>query len=190
MIDASSNPYLFSALLGVVHGVDPARGWLFVAFTYAHTKSIYRSALVFAAIGAAHAASMAAVVFPLVQLARDYSWLFGIAMVLLGLLSARGIHLATPSPNMGVLYVSAMAFAYGVLHGGGVALVPIICGVDVGAALAVHIYAMTMTMLTMAIVVYRLLGFVALRKIWLNYDLIWGALLVGLGTYLLAAHAL
>ena len=185
MIDVLSNPYLFSAFLGVIHGVDPARGWLFVAFTHAHTRSLGRTAAVFTAIAAAHAASMATVVLPLVRVARDYAWLFGIAMVLLGLLSAKGVHLATPSPRMGIPYVSALAFAYGIVHGGGIALAPIICGVNVGAALAVHVYAMASTMLLMAIIVYKFLGFVALRRIWLNYDLVWGTILVALGAYLL-----
>lgn len=199
---------------GVYHGVNPAMGW---PLAVANGLAARRDTAVFATLaplGVGHLCAMAVAVLPFALLAEYYRHSqsirvgAGIAVVAFGvyrLVDRRHPrYLARIRPTR----IAWWSFVMATVHGAGLMLVPVALGLcaaiparhdeglrpllGAGMAIAVgvtlvHTLAMLASGVVVAWVVYRFLGPMFIRHLWLNLDALWGASLVIAGCAGIAA---
>jgi hypothetical protein len=173
-----------AVLLGAFHGLNPAMGWLFAVFLALQRKSqrVLLTALLPITLG--HAVSVAAVALLLllaqstlpvgpVRLATALLLLgFGVYKLLTRLRHPRWVGL-----NIRYWELAWWSFLMATAHGSGLMLAPLVFGLP-GADLALglvtlHTLAMLVVMAGVAQLVYSRLGIAALRRYWINFDLLW-----------------
>ncbi|SCF01177.1 hypothetical protein GA0070216_10413 [Micromonospora matsumotoense] len=200
------------AALGAFHGLNPAMGWLFAVARGLQQRR--RTALLAALppIAAGHLASVA-VVAALVTATRSVTASTALTVtggaVLVGfglwrLLSQR--HFRWAGMRMSAAQVAGWSFLMSSAHGAGLMLLPVLladpppagghaghlAAASAGAlpglvAAGVHTLAMLGVALTVALVVYEVLGVGVLRRVWFNVDRLWAGVLVAAGVVTLAA---
>lgn len=204
--------WLTIVALGVYHGVNPGMGWLFAVSNgmQARRSSAVFGALPSIAMG--HFLAMAVVLLPLVIIEAylEHMTVVGAAAGLL--LVAFGVYKLVfrrhprVLAHVGPTHLVAWSFLSATAHGAGLMLVPVVLGMGEGAgggaahrhgaladiagggmsltlfAAAIHTLAMVLTGGAIAWLVYRYLGVGVLRRAWFNLDLLWGVLLVVVGT--------
>jgi hypothetical protein len=205
-----TEPWAWLALtgLGFFHGVNPAMGWLFAVALGLHRHSRRTVLLSLLPIAAGHAAAIALVLLAALALGLvlDHSVVGRVAAALLigwALWHAVRGHRQRLRVGMQTglaVWSCVMATA----HGAGLMLIPVlapIClsgtpaqalavtgSVPVGiVALGVHIGAMLTTIGLVSIAVYEWIGLAFLRSHWINFDLIWIAVLSFSGALLMLA---
>lgn len=184
------DPVLGAALFGAFHGLNPAMGWLFAVFLGLQRKSQRVVLLALAPIACGHAASVLAVA-ALVVLARSTLPVGPVRVATAALLLAFGAYkLLTLSRhprwvglNVGYRDLAWWSFLMATAHGSGLMLTPLLLGVANSEGtltlLAVHSASMVVVMAVVAVAVFHRLGVVALRRYWINFDVLWvGALLL------------
>ena len=185
------------ALAGVLHGINPAMGWLFALFFGLHRGGQRALWLALAAVGLGHllalalslvlllAASSTVPIGPLRIAAGAGALVLG-----LGRLLSWWRHPGWRGLNLGYGELVLWAAVMGLLHGGGLAFAPLVLGEGRGSLLdfghlvlptAVHGAAAMATMAACAVAVQRWLGLMALRRYWFNFDLAWGVALIVIG---------
>lgn len=183
--------------LGAFHGLNPAMGWLFAVargLQEGSRRVLWSSMLPlagghFLAVGAAIALAIAVgEVVPLDVL----KWPVGTGLVALGAFQlARHRHPRYRGFRVGVLGLAAWSFLMATIHGAGVMVVPLFLNpTDLGrATLAAGVHGIGYVVVTalLAGVFYEKIGVGALRKAWVNVDLVWATALVlgGVLTFLL-----
>jgi hypothetical protein len=202
--------FLTVALFGAYHGLNPGMGWLFalaLGLQQNKERAIWLS-LVPIALG--HAFSIALVAgailalqaFILLQTLQVLTALalmgFGTYKLFNWYRHPRWVGMRV-RPHELILWSFLMATA----HGAGLMVAPALlglfnrypvqngefatAGLDAGLGVAIHTLSMLLTMAAVAWIVYKKLGLMVLRKGWVNFDLIWAAALLLVGSISLAA---
>jgi hypothetical protein len=209
MTASTLSPWLAIAALGAYHGVNPAMGWLFAVALGLHrgSRAVVFLSLVPILIG--HALSIGIVLYAALALGlfvdgRDLYRAAG--AVLLGWAAWHAFfgHRRRVRVGMqtGLLGLGLWSLLMAVAHGAGLMLLPValpLCttgsagaeltsGGSFAAGLAVvlvHTSAMLAVTAAIAAAVYEWLGVEILRRAWLNFDLLWSAMLALSGAYML-----
>jgi hypothetical protein len=181
-----------AALLGAFHGVNPAMGWLFAVFLALQRKSgsVLLAALVPITLG--HAVSITAVALLLFLAQSTLSIRMvqvATALLILGFaiykLLTRLRHPRWVGLNIRYWELAWWSFLVATAHGSGLMLAPLIFGLPgADAALTlvtVHTLAMLVVMTGIAVLVYTRLGLAALRRYWINFDILWAVALLAIG---------
>lgn len=188
---------------GAYHGLNPAMGWLFALALGLQQKSeraIWQSLL---PITLGHAVSIvlvAALVLAAGQLVSTATLRF---MTAGGLLVFGIIKLFTyyrhprwVGMRVGMRDLFLWSFLMAVAHGAGLMVAPALLeilaagrqevsmtsGTGMLLAVGLHTLAMLSVMAVIAVIVYRKLGLKILRQTWINFDLIWAAALLVVGS--------
>lgn len=178
-----------SMLLGGFHGLNPAMGWLFAVFLAMQRRSTRTMLLALGPIAAGHAASVAAIAL-IILVARSTLPVMpvrlstALAVLLFGAykLLTLSRHPRWVGLNVGYADLAWWSFLMATAHGSGLMLAPLVLGVP-GSGEAVwllltHNLAMLAVMAAIALLVYLKLGVIALRRLWVNYDLLWAFFLL------------
>ncbi|HEX5465634.1 MAG TPA: hypothetical protein VFW92_03055 [Candidatus Limnocylindrales bacterium] len=202
----SPGPWAAVALLGAVHGLDPAMGWLFAVARglQEQDRRVVLRSLLPLALG--HELSLAIVVGPLI-LGSAFVAAGTLRLAAAGLLIgfgafrlARRRHPGWVGMRIGQRELVAWSFLMASAHGAGLMVMAPVLGMlppagdslvlqagpgqlllVAGAALLVHVTATVLVMGTIALVVFERLGLDFLRRAWLNLDEMWALALVGAG---------
>jgi hypothetical protein len=178
-----------SVLLGGFHGLNPAMGWLFAVFLALQRRSTRTLLLALGPIAAGHAASVAAIAL-IILVARSTLPVMpvrlstALVVLLFGTykLLTLSRHPRWVGLNVGYADLAWWSFLMATAHGSGLMLAPLILGAPGSAEtvwlLVAHNLAMLAVMAAMALLVYLKLGVMAVRRLWINYDLLWAACLV------------
>ena len=192
-------PWLALAGLGMFHGLNPAMGWLFAVALGLHRRSRKVVILALAPIALGHALSIwiVAAVIVALGLAVDLQvFRMAASVILLGAAAYHWLYGHRHRIRVGMTAGFAGLFAWSFLmasaHGAGLMLLPALlplCGspsaIGAGslwisaAAAGVHTLAMLLVTGGIALAVHGWLGLGLLRRGWINFDLIWGVMLVG-----------
>jgi|SRR5581483_9103135 len=195
-VDAS--PWLVAALLGAYHGLNPGMGWLFAVFLGLQRRSGRVLALSLVPITLGHAASVA-LIATVVVLAQSIVPLTPLRIVMaLALLGFGAYRLRNVSRhgrwvglNVGYRDLFWWSLLVATAHGSGLMLAPVLLQTADEATsvplVAVHMAAMLAVMAATAWVVYARLGVAVLKRIWINYDLLWAIGLLFAGAFALVA---
>jgi hypothetical protein len=186
-------------VLGAVHGINPAMGWLFavsLGLQAGNGRAVWR-ALIPLALGHALAIAVAVAAAALLGVVLPISWLRWVAAG--ALLSFGAFHLLRHRhPRFGGMCVGARdltvwSFLMASAHGAGLMVLPFVLGVTVQGAHAhaehatatagllatmLHTASYLLVAGTLAWIVYWKLGVRFLRSAWINLNLIWAAALV------------
>jgi hypothetical protein len=204
MPEASAGIWAWAALagLGSFHGFNPAMGWLFAV---ARGLQSGRRATVFGSlppIALGHMVSIAAVITS-VEVLREI-----VSMAVLQVLAASALigfgawrlargyrHRFRVGMVAGFGDLTLWSFLMATAHGAGLMLAPVLLLLPTGdglLALGTHTAAMFVVMGLTAWLVFDWVGLALLRRGWINLDLVWSGVLIGVGAFLLAtatAHA-
>jgi len=206
----SSFPWASLLLLGAVHGINPAMGWLFAVALGLHRRSRRIVLLSWIPIALGHAAAVALVLVAVLALGLVVdTWILSRAgaAILLGWAlwhAVRG-HRQRLRVGMqtGLAGLALWSFLMSSAHGAGLMLIPIMLPLCLAvpsgsisvtgslpiaiAALGVHTVAMLTTITVVSLIVYEWVGLAFLRSGWVNLDLIWIAALTSCGVLLMLA---
>ncbi len=195
--------------LGAFHGLNPAMGWLFAVALglYRRSRKVVLVSLIPIALG--HALAITVVVYAVIVLGMAinqdiFRVLAGLLLIAWGLYhSLRGHrHRLRIGLKTGLAGLGAWSFTMAMVHGAGVMLIPVLMPltqagehahhmpatgslVIAGLAVLLHSLAMLITTGAVALIVYEWLGLDFLKRGWVNLDLVWAALLIGMGLWLL-----
>lgn len=196
-------PWLVLAALGASHGLNPAMGWLFavaLGMQEGSVRAVWRSLL---PLAAGHAAAILVVLATLAAIGEFVTvdalkWV--VAAVLLGFaclrIAGRG-HPRFGGMRVGPRDLAIWSFLMASAHGAGLMVAPFalpvmtneqmhhaghaaVAGIRMGGAEAALLHTAGYLGVTaaLAVVVYSRIGLAALRRSWINIDLIWTALLL------------
>jgi hypothetical protein len=193
-------PWLTFIGLGLFHGVNPAMGWLFAVALGLHRKSerVLFAALLPISLGHATAILVSIATVMIAGRFVDLSLLAigcGIALIAWAcwhwLYGHR--HRLRIGMTTGMVGLGLWSFIMALLHGAGLMLLPALLPIEKAhahghgitssslgtamAATATHTAAMLLATGSMAFVVYRWVGLSLLRRAWINFDLLWSAVL-------------
>ena len=192
------SPWLVAALLGAYHGLNPGMGWLFAVFLGFQRRSGRVLALALLPITLGHAASVA-LIASIVVLAQSVVPLtplrIAMALALLGFGAYRlrnvSRHGRWVGLNVGYRDLFCWSLLVATAHGSGLMLAPVLLQTADDALtaplVAVHMLAMLAVMAATAWLVYARLGVAVLKRIWINYDLLWAIGLLFAGGFALLA---
>jgi hypothetical protein len=201
-------PWLALAGLGLFHGLNPAMGWLFAVALGLHRNDERIVYIALLPIAAGHALAIAAVVALVMVLgaALDPGIIaIGSGALLIGWALWHALyhsrHRVRVGMQAGLLGLAFWSFLMATAHGAGLMLVPALVPLHAAhmhagshlagsaaiglAAVAVHTAAMLLATGVVAAIVYRWLGLAVLKSGWINFDLLWIAMLVLAGTLLI-----
>lgn len=206
-----SQPWAALLVLGAVHGVNPAMGWLFAVALglQERDRSVVWRALVPLAVG--HALAIAAALAAAAALGHivplgALKWAVAGTLVAFGFAHLlRHRHPGRGGMRMGARDLALWSFLVASAHGAGLMAVPFVLGPgpDVAGAAAVHVPAglaglpvgwsagLATTVVhtaaylaaagLAAALVYEKFGVRVLRRAWINLDLLWAVALVVTG---------
>jgi hypothetical protein len=199
-------PWLALAGLGLFHGLNPAMGWLFAVALGLHRGNRRIVLLSLVPITVGHAAAVAAALTAVLALGLviDHTALLRLAaLVLIGWAAWHALYghqrRVRVGMQTGLLGLVLWSFLMASAHGAGLMLIPAlapICGSTPPAgatlsvplalaALGVHSAAMLAAIAVVSLIVYDWAGVDFLRRGWINFDLIWVAVLATCGVILL-----
>jgi hypothetical protein len=192
------------ALLGALHGINPAMGWLFAVLRgiQENARRAVLVALVLIAIG--HLASVG-ITIGIVEGSQHFvsetvvrvagaSLLVGFAAW--KLLAVRA-HPRWVGLRIGAVELAFWSFLMSTAHGAGLMLLPItvtVAGAHAtaasgllwgGGAAVVHTLAMILVAGAVAVLVYDVIGLNVLRRAWINLDKVWALALLGAAVVML-----
>lgn len=211
--DMASTTLWLMLLLGAYHGINPGMGWLFaVALGMQERKGIaVARALIPIALGHAIAIGLVVVgaVFLGMALPREVIR-YSVAAILfaLGIFSVtRHYHPRWVRMQVGFRDLTTWSFLMASAHGAGLMVVPVLLGSKTVEALGqmpghshmppaadpltcmlatgIHTIGYLAVTGLLAWTVYRKLGLALLRKVWFNFNLVWGAALAATGVFTL-----
>jgi hypothetical protein len=204
-------PWIALLGLGAFHGLNPAMGWLFAVARGLQSQSravVLRSMV---PIAAGHALSIAIVVAVIVAL-REWVEIDTLRLASAAVLIAFGAyrlvarHRGRAGMQIGAFQLLLWSFLMATAHGAGLMLIPVflaapagtshaqhahlsgLIGSDAGTAslaVGVHTLAMLVVSAAIAVAVYEWVGLAFLRRGWINLDVLWAMVLIGVGALLL-----
>lgn len=202
-------PWGVLLLLGAVHGINPAMGWLFavaLGLQERSRKAVWRA---LGPLAAGHALAMVAALAAAIALGaviplRWVRWIVAGALLLLGVRALlRHRHPRWGGMRVGARDLAIWSFLMASAHGAGLMVVPFVLGADAPvvagaphahhalaaagslgplaavAAALVHTGSYLAVTGVLAFLIYERLGLRLLRTAWVNLDAIWAAALVG-----------
>ena len=200
-------------LLGAYHAINPGMGWLFAVALGMQEERGSAVARALLPIAFGHALAIGAVVLTAVFLGMALPLMavrYAVAALLVGLgiyCLVRHQHPRWVRMQVGFRDLTAWSFLMASAHGAGLMVLPVLLGSSTVEAqnhmpghsylpaaasplagiLAATIHSMAYLAVTglLAWVVYYKLGLTLLRKTWFNFNLVWGAALVGAGLFTL-----
>jgi hypothetical protein len=204
-------PWLALAGLGAFHGLNPAMGWLFAVARGLQSRSrtvVLRSMV---PIAAGHALSIAIVIAIVIALRtwveiNTLRRVSAVVLIAFGVYRLAARHRGRAGMQVGAWQLLLWSFLMATAHGAGLMLVPVFLampagtshaahahlgnqiGSEVGAAAAavgLHTIAMLVVSAAVAVVVYEWVGLAFLRSGWINLDVLWAVVLIGVGALLL-----
>ena len=201
-------PWLVLAGLGFFHGINPAMGWLFAVALGLNRKSQRIVLLLLIPIALGHALAIAAVAAVVLALGiiidlSSLALISGLALIAWAVWHVLYGHRHRVRFGMqtGLIGLGVWSFLMALAHGAGLMLIPALLplcapgmqghGSIAGpfpialAAVALHTAAMLIATGTIAIVVYRWLGVAILKRAWINFDILWTAMLILAGLLLI-----
>jgi hypothetical protein len=204
-------PWLALAGLGFFHGVNPAMGWLFAVALGLYRKSERVVLLSLLPIAAGHAVAIAsvAVLFLVLGTLIDFQvigFISGVVLIAWAMWHAIYGHRHRVRIGMqtGLVGLGLWSFIMAAAHGAGLMLIPAILPLCIGglsgqgmmadglaialAAVALHMFAMLFATGLTATLVYRWLGLAILKSAWINFDILWTAMLTLAGAWLIAIN--
>ncbi|MER3409151.1 MAG: hypothetical protein C4305_00265 [Thermoleophilia bacterium] len=188
--------------LGVLHGLNPAMGWLFAVAIGLQERS--RKALLVAIVplSLGHEASIATAVV-LVNEARVVTSETAVRVAAASLLFLvagwklwrSSSHLRWVGMRLSFLELALWSFLMSSAHGAGLMLFPFVLvdeshshvppvasgALEAVLAASVHTLAMALSAMVVSLVVYDVVGLRILRRGWINLDRIWAAALLAGG---------
>ncbi|RDI95387.1 hypothetical protein DV704_07395 [Meiothermus sp. QL-1] len=179
------------ALMGALHGLNPAMGWLFAVARGLQERRLGALLGALGPIALGHTAAVGVMLAPLWALdlllptTELRPWL-GLGLIGFALWRSRKPWHPVGRMRAGALELSAWSFLLTLGHGAGLMLLPFLCasgalrGLE---ALAVHSLSTLLVMALAALLAYRL-GLHLLPRLWINFDRVW---LWALGTMGLAS---
>ncbi|MGB0014542.1 MAG: hypothetical protein WBQ03_23310 [Candidatus Sulfotelmatobacter sp.] len=204
-----STVFWLLVLLGAYHGINPGMGWLFAVALGMQEQDGKAVAKALVPIALDHTLAIGVVVLAaaLLRMALPLMAIrYSVAAILvgLGIFSLIGHwHPRWVRMQVGFRDLTAWSFLVASAHGAGLMVLPVLLGsntVEASGQMAGHNHMAAATsplsgMLAtlvhttaylavtgiLAWVVYRKLGLPLLRKIWFNFNLVWGAALVAAG---------
>lgn len=208
--------WLAVAGLGAWHGLNPGMGWLLAVSNGLQARQGRGVLLALPPIALGHLLAVGVALLPFVLVGLYLERLHDIRVAAGALLVGFGTYklLAQRHPRfltrIRPTHLAAWSFLMATAHGAGLMLVPVVLGLCTDATVAhahhravselaasnlgiavnavtVHTAAMVLTGGALAWVVYRYLGLRLLGRAWLNFDLLWAALLIVIGALSLAA---
>jgi hypothetical protein len=200
-------PWFALAGLGLFHGINPAMGWLFAVGLGLH-RNAFRTVLVsLIPIALGHALAIGATLALVMALGAVIDLgiigtLCGAALILWALWHALYGHRHRVRFGMttGLVGLGMWSFLMANAHGAGLMLVPVFLPLHAAhhqhgvvtdsfttalVAVLVHTGAMLAATAIIAIIVYRWIGVAVLRRGWINFDILWVAMLLVSGVLLL-----
>ncbi|MDJ0275146.1 MAG: hypothetical protein QXO17_02045 [Nitrososphaerota archaeon] len=190
--------------LGIVHGVNPSSGWLLGVYRALISKSLRELALSISLLSLGH---MLSSVLSLALSAPASHLRWWTVVTAAAALTYGAWRLLRPShPYLGLKRgrheLLCVGLLLGMVHGSTLSLAPLIsawCS-RFGGGLAVltsaltftviHSFVAGLTMMVAGLLVYRVLGLGALRRIWVNYNLIWSVTLIVIASYVILSVTL
>ena len=179
---------LLVALLGAFHGINPGMGWLFGVFMAVYKKSKLHLFLTILTISTGHILSVIPVIAAY-QAIRPYWDLVPLAASIL--LISFGVYGITRhykhariDIRVGYKQLFSWGFILGFSHGSGISLLPF-TNINLLILTTVHYAATLITMLLIAFITTYIIGLTILKRIWINFDLLWGAFLIIIGAGIL-----
>ena len=201
----SAWPWLSFAGLGVFHGLNPAMGWLFAVALGLHRHSRRAVLLALPPMAAGHAMSIWLVAAAMIAMGPVISPIAvhlaaGATLILwAGYHAIYGHrHRVRVGMTVGMAGLAMWSFLMATAHGAGLMLVPALLplcatmpAIGAGslllsvAAVAVHTTATLLVTGIVSLLVYEWIGLEFLRRSWINFDLLWTAMLVATGILLI-----
>jgi hypothetical protein len=192
------------ALLGALHGINPAMGWLFAVLRGIQENARRALLVALVLIAAGHLASVG-ITIGIVEGSRHFVSenvvRFAGASLLVGFaawkLLATRAHPRWVGLRIGAVELAFWSFLMSTAHGAGLMLLPITAAVANAhetaaggllwgsAAAAVHTVAMILVAGVVAVIVYDVVGLNVLRKAWINLDKVWALALLGAAVVML-----
>jgi hypothetical protein len=199
--------------LGAFHGLNPAMGWLFAVALGLQRRSRAAVLQSLVPIAAGHALSVAMVVVAIGVLRALVDFVIlqvgaAIALIGFGLYRLLARHRGRVGMQVGGAQLLLWSFLMATAHGAGLMLIPVLLEMPIGtahgqhphmaaltslgksaatalAAVGIHTAAMLAVAGTVAVAVYEWIGLAFLRRGWINLDLVWVLVLIGMGVILL-----
>jgi len=181
------DPLLFAVFLGVLHGVDPGRGWLFAVYSYVLTRDRGKALLTLTALWGGHSLGIL-LTYPAAVLLMHARPLMALAVASLSfmpLLHGRLNPHGAARPWSRTPALATTSLVVGVAHGGGL-LLGALCGFSPWAYMA-HIFSVYIASGVVAAVFAGALS--ALKRI-INFDYVYAATGVLVATYLVLQNPL
>jgi hypothetical protein len=198
-------PWLAIIGFGAFHGLNPAMGWLFALSLGLQRKSARAIWLSLFPIAAGHALSVglvALLVFAGIRLISTNTLQIVTAGLLLGFgafkLANYYRHPRWVGMKVSLVDLFWWSFLMATAHGAGLMVAPVfakvgqahgshaahlpVAGTGLLFAVLVHTLAMLLVMGLVAWIVYTRFSLAILRRNWINFDLIWAAALLVVGT--------
>ncbi|AHG92687.1 hypothetical protein J421_5152 (plasmid) [Gemmatirosa kalamazoonensis] len=203
----ASFPWISLLLLGAVHGINPAMGWLFAVgrgLQERDRRAVWR-ALGPLALG--HALAVGAAVALALTLGtvlppRALRWGVAVALLLVGVDGlVRHRHVQLAGMRVGARELATWSFLMASAHGAGLMVLPFVLGAAASmpvqphhhhmmaagvattdslgvAAPLVHTLGYLVATVVIAIVVYEKVGLRILRRAWINLNALWAGALI------------
>jgi hypothetical protein len=201
-------PWLTLVGLGAFHGLNPAMGWLFAVGLGVHRQSrrVVLASLAPMALGHALSISLVAAAVVALGIVVDVNGLRAVAGALLILFAVYNWlyghrHRVRIGMTTGLLGLLLWSFLMATAHGAGLMLLPALIPLCMQqtmigqgslaislAAVGAHTSATLLVTGLIAIIVYNSYesaGLMVLRRSWINFDLLWTAVLVASGLVML-----
>ena len=181
---------LVIVLLGIFHGINPGMGWLFGVYNAIFKKQTIQLPITISLIAVGHIISVVPIIL-LFLIVTSLSFFVSliVGLVLIGFGCFRLVnHYKHPRTTLKMGYPRMITWGIllGLSHGSGVSLLPFFHSTDAFFLLAAHFTATVGMMLVMATITYYVFDVSILKKIWINFDLLWGLILITIGTGVVA----
>jgi hypothetical protein len=187
-----------AAALGLLHGLNPTAGWLFALYRALWCKSLKELLASVSVVGLGHIAASTLIAAPIVLLSPLPSHIAPVTSA--GLIAISAYRLTRPrhrylGMRAGYPLLAAIGALFALLHGSALSIAPLVsyyCSIvrylDLAAASAlslimIHNLAALLSMFFISILVF-LLGLKALKRVWINYDLLSNATFLAMGIFL------
>jgi hypothetical protein len=184
---------LFS--LGLYHGVNPAMGWL-LAFAVGYKKKS-RWALVLSVLSLTigHLLSVALVLLAFIKLQEVISftilgWIVSFLLIAIGVFHLwKKKHPNWFGMDVGYFTIGLWSFLIASAHGAGVMLLPFVMGEQNMIILVLtHTAGYFVATATCSFLLFETTNLAALKKYWINFELLWSCSLILTGLFFIAFY--
>lgn len=189
-----SRPWLSLLVLGGLHGINPAMGWLFAVargLQLRDRRALWRA---FGPLALGHALAIAAAIVTAAMLGRVLPlavlrWIVAAALLVVGLDALRRHrHLALGSMRVSSPELATWSFLMASVHGAGLMVLPFVVGSDntlTFTAPLIHTLGYLTVTVALAVIVYEKVGLAILRRAWINVNALWAVALLASGVLIL-----